>query len=714
MTTDAEAISATLPDYEVGDEVGRGASGTVWRGRHRQLHREVAIKQLTPVASTEQAARFRREARILAQLDHPHVVTVYDYREADDRRLLVMAYLGGGTLADRRAVGLSTETAVAATLAAASGLHHVHERGILHRDIKPENLMFDRAGVLKVTDFGIARDDPVDATAVNLTHAGSLFGTPAYVAPEQAAIALGEQTPSIGPASDQYSLAAVLFELLSGRLTHDTTGGAVALCTRRLNEDATSLHELLPALPATVSDVVMRALARDPEDRYRSIEAFGVALGAAAGATFGPGWLDRSEVQLRDLGAIAVAASGSLPPSGPTPGGEPPEPAEPAAEEPGGRNRRVLVGAAIPVIALLAAIALVVYVTTRGSAGEEASGSSATTSTAEPGATRSKGTGSVEVTEAWTFETGGQVVSSPTVDGDLVVVGSKDTYVYGIDAQTGEQRWKAPTGKPVWSSAAIVGDRVFIGSNDGNLYALDRETGAVRWKRPTGFELVTTPAVSDGIVVVASGDVRAFDAATGNPRWTFPSKEQIVSSPAISDGTVIFGSNDHHVYAIGLADGKQRWSTRTGAEVRSSPVIVGTTAYVGGFDDYLYAFDVTTGANRWGVDLKSPIQSSPSASATEVIVGTRGGAVRAVSTGDGSDLWEAMTGDGIDSSPASTDDWSAVGSNDGKLHVYEPGSGTPSGTFETGGPIISSPAAIDGGFVVGSYDGRVYRVTVHG
>ena len=120
---------------------------------------------------------------------------------------------------------MSVETAIAATLAAASGLHHVHEQGILHRDVKAENLMFDRRGALKVTDFGIARVDLADATVVNLTHAGEFFGTPAYVSPEQAGNALAEGWPPVGAAADQYSLAAVLYEALSGYLTHDTTGG---------------------------------------------------------------------------------------------------------------------------------------------------------------------------------------------------------------------------------------------------------------------------------------------------------------------------------------------------------------------------------------------------------------------------------------------------------------------------------------------------------
>ena len=319
MSTDLPDAVRALPDYELGREVGRGQFGIVWSARHRQLGRDVAIKQLAgPVTQNrEHSSRFRREARILAQMDHPHVVTVYDYRENDQVRLLVMELLTGGTFADRRAARMSLETAIASTLAAASGLHHVHEQGILHRDVKPENLMFDRRGTLKVTDFGIARGDLMDATAINLTHAGEFFGTPAYVSPEQAGQTLGEGWAPIDAASDQYSLAAVLYEALSDRLTHDIAGGAVALCTRRMNDDPRPLRDVAPDVPAEIEAVVMKALARDPRFRFSSTEDFAVALGVAVTNALGPDWLARSNVPIRETGAILDAPHPRRQPSEP-------------------------------------------------------------------------------------------------------------------------------------------------------------------------------------------------------------------------------------------------------------------------------------------------------------------------------------------------------------------------------------------------------------
>ena len=270
-------IAEALPDYEVSDEVGRGEFGVVWRARHRHLGREVAIKELATSMPGEHSERFRREARLLAHLDHPHIVKVFDYREVGERRLLIMELLRGGTLAQRRSE-MSVADVLTSGIAAAKGLQHADERGVLHRDVKPENLMFDHVGTLKVTDLGIAGGLGSDAGSMNITRAGSFLGTPAYVVPEQAAFGLGDGREPVATASDQYGLAATLYEALSGRLTHDTTGGALALCQRRMQEPAVPIMDVVPSLPVSVGHVLMRALERDPRDRFSSIGAFAEAL----------------------------------------------------------------------------------------------------------------------------------------------------------------------------------------------------------------------------------------------------------------------------------------------------------------------------------------------------------------------------------------------------------------------------------------------------
>jgi hypothetical protein len=296
-------LSAALPGYEIGAELGRGAFGVVIAGRHRQLGREVAIKQLSSGLVTNDLvrSRFLVEAQVLASINHPHIVPVYDYVERDDACILVMERLAGGTVWSRFVDrGFDQRTACAIAMVACSGLSGAHQHGVLHRDMKPENILFGEDNVLKVTDFGIARvlgED--DALA---TRGGEILGTPAYMAPEQASGA------DLGPATDVYAAGVMLYELLSGRLPYPDDGGSLATVLRHINEDPTPLADVAPSVPSHVAEVVMRALAREPADRFETAEAFGVAIGEAASASWGGGWMDHLGVAIREPGPILSSA----------------------------------------------------------------------------------------------------------------------------------------------------------------------------------------------------------------------------------------------------------------------------------------------------------------------------------------------------------------------------------------------------------------------
>jgi serine/threonine-protein kinase len=305
VTLDRKQVATALPAYEVGEELGRGAFGIVLAARHRHLNRSVAIKQLPRAfgEDPEVRARFAHEARLLASLDHPHIVPIYDYVERRGLCLLVMERLTGGTAATRlREEGMTAEEACAVVLATCSALHHAHLKGVLHRDIKPENLMFSGEGVLKVTDFGIAK---VLGGAVTMgTRAGYVLGTPAYISPEQA------EGGELTPATDVYATATVLYELLSGRLPYSEEGGAAAVLYRHVYQDPRPLADAVPQLPRAIADVDERGLARDLLIRYGTAEEFGLALAHAATASWGPGWpLSRAGMPLRAAGPIALATT---------------------------------------------------------------------------------------------------------------------------------------------------------------------------------------------------------------------------------------------------------------------------------------------------------------------------------------------------------------------------------------------------------------------
>ena len=302
MTADSDRVASALRAYEIGGELGRGGWGVVLAGKHRQLGREVAIKQLPSGLATDPSirSRFLAEAQVLARMDHPHIVPVYDFVEDDGLCLLVMESLPGGTVwSEFKENGLTAERACALTIATCAGLEFAHRTGVLHRDVKPENLMFSAGGVLKLTDFGIAK--VLGGSKTVATMAGVIMGTPAYMAPEQAT---GEE---LGPATDVYATGMMLYEFLSGRLPYSDEGGPIALVYRHIHEPPTPLTSVAPSLPPVIADVVMRAIARSTAERHATAEELAADLADACTAAWGPGWMSaRSGVSI--LGSSSVVA----------------------------------------------------------------------------------------------------------------------------------------------------------------------------------------------------------------------------------------------------------------------------------------------------------------------------------------------------------------------------------------------------------------------
>ncbi|MEY2434952.1 MAG: hypothetical protein QOC92_4677 [Acidimicrobiaceae bacterium] len=300
MTLDRDRVAAALEAYDIGGELGRGGWGIVLEGTHRQLGREVAIKELPRAFASDPMvrARFVAEARLLASLDHPHIVPVYDYVEHEGLCLLVMEKLPGGTVWQEVSThGLVAERACAVILATCGGLHFAHQRGILHRDIKPENLMYSAAGIVKVTDFGIAK--VIGGGQSVATVAGDVLGTPAYMAPEQA------QGQELSAETDVYAVGTMLYELLSGRLPYQDDGNALSTLHRHVHDDPIPLREVMPAVPDSIAAVVMRAISRERSARPATAEQLALELATGATIAWGPGWLTAR-------GGVAVLAASQV------------------------------------------------------------------------------------------------------------------------------------------------------------------------------------------------------------------------------------------------------------------------------------------------------------------------------------------------------------------------------------------------------------------
>jgi eukaryotic-like serine/threonine-protein kinase len=259
--------------YRLERAIGHGGMATVYLARDTELDRPVALKLLAEHLAGDAAFRSRllREARLAARLSHPNVVGVYDVGEAEGRPYIVMEYVEGRTLADllRERGPLRPAEGAALARQASRGLAHAHAAGLVHRDVKPQNLLLGGDGTLKVADFGIAR--AAETTA--LTQVGTVLGTAAYLAPEQAA---GEEVTA---AADIYSLGAVLYELLTGRPPYSFDSIA-ELAEKQAKGAIAPVSELAPEVPDRLEDAVMRSLARNPAYRPASAEELARELAA--------------------------------------------------------------------------------------------------------------------------------------------------------------------------------------------------------------------------------------------------------------------------------------------------------------------------------------------------------------------------------------------------------------------------------------------------
>jgi serine/threonine-protein kinase len=267
-----EAIrTAVEGHYEVTDMLGKGGMGAVFRAEDLKLGRTVAIKVLRPELAVDGSyiGRFEREARIAARLDHPNIIPVYAVEEVEGLHYFVMKYIAGKSL-DELLTGepWPVEQCRQLLWQVACGLGHAHQRGIIHRDVKPSNIMIDESGHAIVTDFGISK---ALQQATQYTSTGQVVGTPRYVSPEQA------QSLPLNGRSDQYSLAVVGYQMLTGRLPF-VAETPHALMFKHIYEAPPGARAARPEVPPELSDALQRAMAKEPSDRFATMEDFASAI----------------------------------------------------------------------------------------------------------------------------------------------------------------------------------------------------------------------------------------------------------------------------------------------------------------------------------------------------------------------------------------------------------------------------------------------------
>jgi len=257
--------------FEIIDELDRGGMAVVYLAQQLEPMREVALKVVLPrfAGEDEVRERFKREGRAMAALEHPGVLPVHQVGEWDDLAFIAMKLASGGTLQAVLKEGLpEIRKVVDWLIAAGEAVHFAHQRGVLHRDLKPGNLLFDEEGAIYVGDFGVAKLE--FAQDGGLTRTEALVGTPNYLAPE---VASGEASRG-NVAADQYGLGAVLYECLTGRRPHEGAENLAAQLRAVADDDVVPLQKLRPEIPRDLAVICEKALAKKPEERYRSVAGF--------------------------------------------------------------------------------------------------------------------------------------------------------------------------------------------------------------------------------------------------------------------------------------------------------------------------------------------------------------------------------------------------------------------------------------------------------
>jgi len=267
-------IGQTLGPYRIVEQIGIGGMATVYKAYQPSMDRYVAIKVLPAIVSRDPAflKRFRREGKVVAKLEHKHILPVHDYGEQEGLTYLVMRYVEAGTLRDRLAAGQLDLPAIYRIIAqVGAALDYAHRLGVIHRDVKPTNVLTDSQGDAYLTDFGLAR---IMESSEQLTATGVGVGTPAYMAPEQG------QGLKIDHRSDIYSLGVMLYEMVTGRVPYEAET-PMAVVIKHITAPLPLPSSVKPDILPQVERVILKAMAKDPDDRFQTVGEMVAALDAA-------------------------------------------------------------------------------------------------------------------------------------------------------------------------------------------------------------------------------------------------------------------------------------------------------------------------------------------------------------------------------------------------------------------------------------------------
>jgi serine/threonine protein kinase len=581
--------------YQVSGEIGRGGMSVVYRAYEPLLERPVALKVLAPelLQQPNLVAAMRREAISAARLRHPNIALVYEFGLVDGTPFLALEYIPGRSLRQILEAGpLLPQRALVLLAQAADALGYAHSMGIVHRDVKPSNMLVGPADQLMLIDFGLAEalDDPAR------TDDGLLLGTPHYLAPEQAR---GEPADA---RSDQYALAAVAYELLTGRPPFYGRS-STAIVHAHLYDAPELPSERLPVLPAAIDAVLLRGLAKTPHERYPTplafVEALRIALQPAERPPRRPlrplvATLLLSLLLLVSLAGVLQAGTPTLP--GGTLRSDVPIP------------QQLVWSYASPTVGGAAPVVIKEMLVSNGLDGA-LFGLRATTGEL-----------------VWHNPSTDVHYGAPAAGRGLLFVGSDDDALQGLSPTSGGTIWRT-TLVGMATLAPLVDDARLVATTDKNyLYMLQSDNGQVLWSRPLPAAALGVALHEHWLLVSTRELLLALDARSGVVAWEFAGGDPFSTAPVISPkGIVLVGTERGMLHSVALANGREQARFQFRGTLLAAPVIDGPRVYLADGSGRVTALDYVTGREQWHVEAGSAISGTPLLVDGKLFVGVAGG-----------------------------------------------------------------------------------------
>ena len=608
--------------YRILGVLGSGGMGTVYQARDlnfQEVKKLVAVKEMLsgaadPTLKATMIKTFRREANILATLNHPAIPKIFDFFDENDRAYLVMEYINGSDLEllMQKTKELPNDKIIEWAIDLCDVLDYLHNQrpdSIVFRDMKPSNVMIDSLGRVRLIDFGIAKALASMGATGMVRH--TMIGTEGYSAPEQ-------YKGDVSPRSDIYSLGATLHHLLTRkdpRLDAPFT----------FHERPVSTYNA--KVPPGLIAVVEKSLAYSPSDRYSTCAEMKGALEALRG---------RAPAQVANATADDQTGTGMF------------EDVAPTGIQPRWRFKvedEIRAGpAGFKDLAFVGSYDNNVWAV------------------------------KIESGElAWKFPTRGGVASTPALDdaGRVLIIGSEDNNVYAVDARTGRSIWNAPTKGRVRSSARIAHDHVFVGSDDGKLYALSMTSGRQLWAYDMGGPIRSRPYVTNDSIYVASdsGEIACL-SLSGQRKWSYRTKRSIIASPVLDpDGICYIGSQDGFMYALDAGNGFVLWRYRTNGAIVASAVVHGGFVYFGSADSVVYCLQTDSSRERWKFSASKAIVAQVALHKDFVLAASTDEVLYCLDIETGRERWRYKAGGPITGSPFVLNNVILFGSMDRQLYA---------------------------------------------